>query len=184
MLHVAPPPAPGFTLVVKHNAAFTALLPELAQRRDTYAVVRNPLAVLGSWQSLRLPVSEGRLPAGERLDPALGARLGAAPDRLARQLAILDWCFQRFASALPRERVLRYEDIVASQGATLFDAVGLRGASDRRLDDRNASGDYRGLDVDAAEARLLAGAAGWRTWYDEDAIVGLAARMRDQGAGA
>src|SRR5690606_38692646 len=98
------PLSDAFTLVVKHNAAFTALLPALAERFDTWAIVRNPLAVLASWYSVELPVTQGRLPAGERLDPALAATLDAEPDVVSRQLRILDWLFSRYAAALPRER--------------------------------------------------------------------------------
>ena len=45
-IRIEPKPRPGFTLAVKHNAAFAALLPELASRIDTIALVRHPLAVI------------------------------------------------------------------------------------------------------------------------------------------
>lgn len=176
VLRVDPPPSPGFTLVVKHNAAFTALLPDLARRVESIAIVRNPLAVLASWNSVALPVRDGRLPAGERLDPALRARLEGEPSRLQRQLAILDWCFARF-STLPGARVLRYEDIIASQGALLFERAAVAGRVDAPLRDRNANPAWRDIDVDAL-VRALGQDGAWRPWYPAADVAALAERLR------
>jgi hypothetical protein len=171
-------PRPDFTLVVKHNAAFAALLPQLAARFETLAIVRHPLAVLASWNSVALPVRDGRVPAGERLDPALAQRLDATSDRTARQLLVLDWFFARFAHALPRERVLRYEDIVATQGDLLRERARLRGTSDVALAERNASALYRGTDVAALQRALVDHAGAWQAWYPPDEITALARRMQ------
>lgn len=88
-IHLSPRPSDGFTLVIKHNAVFTALLPELAGQFQTLAIVRHPLSVLASWNSVDLPVSAGRLPAAERFDSVLAANLDAGQDRLTRQLCVL-----------------------------------------------------------------------------------------------
>ncbi|WP_330970763.1 hypothetical protein, partial [Lysobacter sp. A3-1-A15] len=120
-------------LVIKHNAAFTALLPQLRERFQTRAIVRHPLSVLASWNSVDLPVSRGHIPAGERLDAALAAQLQAEPERLRRQLIVLEWFFARFATALAPAEVLRYEDIVATQGEALRASAGLSGRSDAQL---------------------------------------------------
>ncbi len=103
---------PDFNLIVKHNALFTALLPELKQTYPMYAVIRNPLAVLASWNSVDLPVNRGRIPAGEKYSADLQRQLDAEPDRLARQLIILEWFFSRFATHVKPEKVLRYEHFV------------------------------------------------------------------------
>lgn len=181
-LQLPVPPAPGFTLVVKHNAAFAALLPQLAARFETLAIVRHPLAVLASWDSVALPVRAGRIPAGERLDPALAQRLEATADRSQRQLLVLDWFFARFADALPRERVLRYEDIVASQGALLRERAGVRGGSDAALTGRNASAAYQHCDVAALARMLIERAGAWQAWYPPADIAALATRLLDAGA--
>ena len=125
-----------FHLVIKHNAAYIALLQQLAKRMPVLGVLRNPLAVLCSWHSVDLPVTHGRLPAGERLDPGLAHDLAAEPDVLARQLRILDWCFERLLRWLPPERLLRYEDIVADGGASLYAAAGIAGVA-ATLHERN-----------------------------------------------
>ena len=85
---VEPKPRPGFTLAVKHNAAFAALLPDLASRIDTIALVRHPLAVISSWHSIEIAASDGHIPAAERLDARLRTRLASEPDRIGRQLVV------------------------------------------------------------------------------------------------
>lgn len=162
------------TLVIKHNAAFTALLPELSQRLPTYAIVRNPLAVLASWQSVPLPVRDGRVPAGEHFDRALAQRLDASTEPLERQLLVLDWCFRQFADYLPSNQVIRYEALVASQGEALRAAVGVQGAVDAPLGERHP----RRL-CSAAALRDLASAlqsrhGAWSHWYDPASIQRLA----------
>lgn len=177
MITVDPMPQPGFTLVVKHNAAFLALLPELARAIDTVAIVRNPLAVLASWNAVELPVSRGRLPAGERLDSALGARLEAEPDVLARQLAVLDWCFSKIAG-VAGDRIVRYEDMVASHGRALFDAAGVDGRPDPTLGSRNEqAGGHPRVPPGVLAERLAAVDGAWRRWYTTADTAALATRM-------
>ncbi|TWT18630.1 hypothetical protein FQY83_14735 [Luteimonas marina] len=171
------PLSAGFNLVIKHNAAFTALLPELAAGFETWAIVRNPLAVLASWHSVDLPVTHGRLPAGEQLDPALARALDAEADVVARQLRILDWLFSRYLRYLPRERVLAYEGVVATEGAALADAVGMEMAP-FPLQERNASRLYDAALCSRLADRLLADCGGWRSFYQERDVVDLLQRMR------
>lgn len=111
--------SPDFTLAVKQNAGFTVLLERLVTRLPCFGIIRHPLATLASWNSVDIPVQGGRLLAAERIDPTIGAALDRIEDRLERQLYILEWFFERFARLLPRERILRYEDTIASGGRTL-----------------------------------------------------------------
>ena len=79
-----------FTLLIKHNALFAALLPWLPPSFSCVALVRNPLAVLASWQTVDLPVHQGRIPAGEQFDHHLHRTLEREPGVLQRQIVILD----------------------------------------------------------------------------------------------
>lgn len=112
-----------FNLIIKHNALFSALLPELAQAFPVYAIVRNPLAVLASWNLVDLPINKGRIPAAEQFDPVLKSALDSIPDALDRQLYILEWFCVRYCRYL-QDRWLRYEDFVA-QPQGLAKALGL-----------------------------------------------------------
>lgn len=167
-----------FTLVVKHNAAFTGLLPELAGVFDTWAVVRNPLAVLASWHSVDLPVTRGRLPAGELFDPALAAELDAEDDVVSRQLRILDWLFSRYLAHLPAGRVLPYESVVASAGRVLSEAIGVD-VPPSALQERNASRLYDPRLCERLASRLLADHGAWRGCYDDGDVERLLDRMRE-----
>lgn len=169
-----------FTLVVKHNAAFTALLPELAGRFETWAVVRNPLAVLASWHSVDLPVTRGRLPAGELLDPVLAAGLDAEGDVVSRQLRVLDWLFSRYLAHLPAARLLRYEDVVATAGRTLSEATGVE-VPRIALDERNASALYDLRLCEQLAGRLQADRGGaWRGCYGDSDVERVLHRMRER----
>ena len=108
-----------FTLVVKHNALFSALLEELVDAFDVYAVIRNPLAILVSWQTVDLPVHSGHIPMGERFDAELTALLSTTINILERQLLLLNWFFLRYDKFIDRSRILRYEDVIASGGGSL-----------------------------------------------------------------
>lgn len=118
LVRLARPVNPGFTLVIKENELFVALLPELTADFPVMALLRDPLAVLAGWQTVPLPVGAGRLPRAEALAPALAAALARRSDRLARQIVLLDWLW-RGLTALPPERVLRYEDLMVAPVATL-----------------------------------------------------------------
>lgn len=177
-LHVDKPLSPGFTLAIKHNASFTALLPALAGAFAVVAIVRHPLAVLASWNSLALPVGDGHAPAAERQDAALAAALAARPDRHDRQLHLLDWFFRRYRDALPAARVLRYEDLVAGDGQPLFAATGVVAPAPlAALTERNANPAYRDQALGALAARLLATDGAWWHWYPRDSVPALLARL-------
>lgn len=138
----------NFTLVIKHNALFTALLPELKESLPVYGIVRNPLAVLASWNQVDLPVNQGHIPAGEMFDPVLKAQLAQINDRLQRQLHILEWFCRRYADHLGG-RVLRYEDFVANPNK-VGDMLQLPThchAKDNQRSSRNAGYDLAQMEV-------------------------------------
>lgn len=147
---------PGFRLVVKHPNFFTATLGTLLTRYPCYAIVRNPLAALLSWHSIQAPVNDGHLPFGEAFDPSLKAALAAEADRVARQVLILRWYFSRYAELLPREHVIRYEDLVGSRGRALAVIDPDAAALDEPLESRNTSRLYDAALVTSLADRLLA----------------------------
>ena len=112
--------SPNFDLAIKHPVAFTALLETLSQRFECFAIIRNPLATLASWNSLAwLNVKNGHAPIGEKLDADLQRALAAEPDAIERQLLILEWFYTRFRAFLPDRSMVKYEDLIASRGREL-----------------------------------------------------------------
>jgi hypothetical protein len=108
-----------FFLVIKHIAAFAAIVEEAARHFPVYALVRNPLAILASWNSIDFGFRQGHAPAAERLDPALAPRLNAIDDQIERQFALLSWFFEQFSRHVPASNVIRYETLIESGGRNL-----------------------------------------------------------------
>ncbi len=108
-----------FMLVIKHPAAFTAVLEGLVKRFPVYAVVRNPLATLASWSSVDFGVQRGHARNAERLDPDLKVRLATIDDVLDRQIYLLDWFHGKFRRYLPDQHIIRYESVIESGGRAL-----------------------------------------------------------------
>ena len=174
------PLSAGFTLVIKHNALFAALLGRLAEAFPVLAIVRNPVATLASWQTVDLPVRGGRVPQGERFDAELRRRLEMAPDTLRRQVAVLDWFLGRFRDHVPHARILRYEDVVSSGGGALFQRLGTAAPPAQPLAGRNANALYRAETADALLAALQAGDRCWSPWYSDTDCERVAAAIRDR----
>ena len=176
-IEIGKPLTPRFTLVVKHNALFTALLPLLSDSFPCLALVRNPLAVLASWQTVDLPVQRGRVPAGEELDGELRSALDAEASVLGRQLTVLDWFFARFSAHLPAENIIRYEDLVASGGLPLFRRLGHAGTPPVALESGNSSAFYNRATIDSLLRALLDRGGAWRRFYRPSDCERVAARI-------
>ncbi|WP_298607886.1 hypothetical protein [uncultured Thiothrix sp.] len=113
--------ATEFYLVIKQPAFFTAILKDLvtANLFNCFAIVRNPLAVLLSWNSVEMPVSQGRAPAAEAFDINLKANLDRILDIHDRQIFLLDWFFQQYIKYLPMDHILLYEETIKTAGRSL-----------------------------------------------------------------
>jgi hypothetical protein len=146
-IDVGKPLTADFHLVVKHPALFTALAGELRERHRLVAIVRHPLAVLASWQTVDMPPNRGRLPRAEAFAPDLAAALAATSGVLARQVALLAWLLGVYATFPPSD-VLRYEDVTADPSAALA-RMSPQAAQLRRLEDYDIAQRY--ADVDLAE---------------------------------
>ena len=110
--------SPDFKLVMKHNAHFTFLLPQIAQHYPFYVILRHPIATIASWNSITAPVAQGNLRVLEFLEPELFHQLNEIPDLLDRQIKLLEEHYNRYQQ-LPRDCIIRYEDLIASGGQAL-----------------------------------------------------------------
>lgn len=144
----------SYHLIVKQNALFTALMPKLTPQFPILCIVRNPVDVLLSWLTVDLPVNRGHVPAGERFDEHLRRNL-QDKDCLGRQLSIYQWFISRFMhSGLP---CIRYEDVVATNGAVLDEALALRVQARETLSEQLRTFSVATLDtLNQAAPKLLA----------------------------
>lgn len=166
------PESEDFTLAVKHLGGFTALLPHLVDGFACFAIVRNPLAILGSWNTLDF-TRDGRDGAAERLDPQLRRALDRLRDPYDRQLYLLDWFFGCFAARLPRHHVLRYEEIVSTRGRALSAITPEATALDEPLELRNTNPLYDHTLMRHLGARLLATDGAYWHFYDRAEVEAL-----------
>jgi hypothetical protein len=107
-----------FTLILKHCAEFTLILNLLNKKFECFAIVRNPLSVLASWHSVDVPVSKGRVSKSEILNPKFHSQLEKIKILEDKQLFILNWYFKQFKQ-LPPQNIIKYEDIITTQGRAL-----------------------------------------------------------------
>jgi len=185
-----------FTLVIKNPIMFTALLPNLVERFPCYAVVRNPLSVLASGTSTRgssrrvqrleearregrnEPRSNASLAAADKhgrgqttleFDKEITARLAAIKDPIERRLAQLSWFFERYEQELPKENVIRYEDIIDSGGKALSVVTPVARELDEPLTSMNLNEVYdRGEMRELGERLLKSEGAYWRFYSRGD----------------
>ena len=150
------PLSQNFDLAIKHPVAFTALLETLLKRFDVFAIIRNPLATLASWNSLAwLNVKDGHVPIGEKLDPVLQRDLAAEADPIERQLHIMEWFYDRFRRLLPENSIIKYEQLIESRGRELARFFPAAANLDEGLSSKNVNKFYdRDLMLDLGE-RLL-----------------------------
>jgi hypothetical protein len=165
------PLSPEFLLVVKHNSGFVALLPELAERFRMHGVVRNPLFVLSSWQSVPFPIREGRIPLGERLNASLAARLDRIADPLDRQFYLLEWFFGSLVSSLGAEAIIRYEDVIVTSGRCLTVITERAAALTGRLDNGNRGPVHDGRRMAEIGRRLLDTDGDWWRFYTREDVA-------------
>ena len=161
-----------FQFIVKSPGAFTALLPILGNAPvHLYTLIRNPLAVLASWNSTSFPVHNGRLPPGEKLDRDLRRELAGNPDRIDRQLLLLSWFFNRYDKYLPKDKIYRYEQLVDSPVEVTQSILGrYPDTRHQTLRARNILTDYSGVDIKKLAERLLESDGAYWKFYSKDDI--------------
>ena len=163
----------NFSLVVKQPGMFTGMLYFLKYHFPCYATIRNPLAILQSWNSVELPVKYGHAPAAEQCDPKLKLLLANENDVYTRQLILLSWYFEQFYNHLPAENIIRYEEVVDTGGKCLSCIVASAGQLREDLQSKNKNTLYNeSLKVELAN-RLLASDGFYWNYYTADDIHSL-----------
>jgi hypothetical protein len=128
--------------------------------------------VLLSWQNIDIEISRGRAPAAELFDHGLAQRLEAETSVLERQLVLLDFFYERFAMFLSG-RVVRYEDIVASNGRELSILSPAASCLDASLQSRNRHFILTDGSADALAARLTGSEHSCWRFYSRSEVEAL-----------
>lgn len=177
-IHIDKTLSENFTLAIKHPLAFTALLEPLSKHFECFAVVRNPLATLASWNSLDwLKVKQGHAPIAEKLDSGLAHSLGNESDAIERQIQILEWSYARYHAFLPPEAVMKYEDLIATRARALAKFFPAAAALDEDLVSKNLNKHYdRALMADLGQ-RLLKRAGPLWHFYSKGDVENLLSQI-------
>jgi Sulfotransferase family len=169
-VRIEKPLSNDFALAIKHPVAFTALLGTLSKRFECVAIVRNPLSMLASWNSLAwLNVKNGHAPIGEKLDAQLRQELADQPDVFERQIHILEWFYRRFREFLPERAIVKYETLIETRGRELGQFFPEAAALDENLTSKNVNKFYdRALMVELGEKLLGRSGVIWDFYSKED----------------
>lgn len=170
---------PDFWLIIKDPATLSALLPLLSGWFPCHAVVRNPLAILGSWNSVNHAARAGRSPVAERYDKRLKQKLDALDGRVERQLLLLDWWFRRVRDHLPSENVLRYEKLCSSGGKALAIVNPAARHLDETINPRNSNPAYDRGEMLALGGRLLSSEGAYWHFYSRQDVEDVMATYFD-----
>jgi hypothetical protein len=164
-----------FYLAIKQPGLFTAILPTLAKRFPSYAIVRNPLAIMASTSTLQKPNKgrKGGTTAKRMYDPELSRLLDENKEKGAdatdQRLLRLHYGFERYLGELPEGHVIRYEDIVESGGKALSVIVPAARDLDEPLENKNLNPLYNREKVVEFGERLLASeGAYWKLYSRSD----------------
>lgn len=163
----------NFYLIIKHPAAFTALLPHLKKNFTCFAVIRNPISVLASWGSVNLPVNAGHAPAAENLNAELAKALSQKTDCMDRQLFLLSWFYEQYATHLPQQAIFRYEDTVASKGKSLKAIVPEAENLNEDLKSKNKNPLYDPEEMKAIGKKLLSSSGAYWNFYSKESVEAL-----------
>ena len=163
----------NFLLGIKSPGMFSALLPLLKRRFPCYAIVRNPLAVLASWESYDRSTRAGRQPSAEKYDADLRHTLDSIEDRVERQLYLLSWYFERFVRELPEAHVIRYEDVVSSGGRALSVVTPAAESLNEPLSNWNLNPAYDRERMRSLGERLLEREGAYLRFYSRDSLEDL-----------
>jgi hypothetical protein len=108
-----------FLLIVKFTIPFIAAIEKLSTVFPIYSIVRNPLSVLSSWNTIQGPSAEGRPAVAEKLDKSLSMACELITGLHDRQLYLLSYYYQKIIDNVPFRNIIRYEDIIATNGKQL-----------------------------------------------------------------
>ena len=166
-----------FYLAIKQPGMFTALLPGLSKRFPCYAIVRNPLAIIASSSSIP-PGKKGKNPSAKVLYDS-GYRRQVEGDRKAgvdqtdQRLKRMHYNFERYETSLPRENIIRYEDICESKGRALSVIVPGAAGLDEPLENKNANPLYDREKMLRVGERLLESEGAYWSFYTREDVQGI-----------
>lgn len=163
----------NFLLVVKQPGMFTGMLHFLKYHFTCYATIRNPLAVLQSWNTTNMAVKDGHAPAAEQCDPFLKVNLEKESDVYNRQVILLSWYFEQFYKHLPIENIIYYEKVINTGGRHLVSITSSASLLDESLKNKNKNQLYNDELKQMLATRLLDSEGYYWNYYEKNDVLKL-----------
>ncbi len=158
-----------FYLVIKQNAHFTFLLDRLREQYPCFAVIRNPVSTIASWNTIQAPVARGNLTVLKTLNPGLYEELERIPGLLDRQVRLAHELFACYLQ-LGEEQLIRYEQMAESGGAALGRIIPEAAALNETLESKNRNKLYPRQLLDEIKAALLSFDGAYWAFYSRDEV--------------
>lgn len=158
-----------FDLVIKQNGHFSFLLDELKSRYECFGIIRNPLTVLASWNSIDAPVSGGNLNVLKGLDPLLWHRLEGLQPIYDRQITLLNEIFKSMHH-ISKENLIKYEDIVATGGKSLAAVSSEASNLNESLENKNINNKYNTAVLKILARKLAVTGGAWTDYYNKEEL--------------
>lgn len=163
------PLSSDFKLIIKHNGHFTFMLPELQEHYPVFILIRNPLATIASWNSVEAPVAGGNLRVLKTLNPELYELLNDIPDLVTRQVTLLDQMYRRYQTATCAT-ILRYEEMISSNGSSLSVITEAAKALAEPLENKNSNPLYNSNLLYEIKNKLINCKGAYLDYYTSDSI--------------
>ncbi len=155
-----------FDLVIKQNGHFSFLLEDLKEEYECFSVIRNPLTVLASWNSIQAPVSRGNLNVLKGLDPILWDRLEGINNIYDRQITLLNELFNTL-QYISNKNLIRYEDLISTGGKNLFVLHPEASKLNEHMENQNSKNKYDKETLFQLAGKLISKGGAWTSYYDE-----------------
>jgi hypothetical protein len=165
--------SPDFKLIIKHNSGFASLMNHLVRSFCCFAIIRNPLALLASWNTINIPVSKGFVPVIGMFDENFKNNILKIPEVIDRQIFILNYLFDKFDKAVVPKNIIRYEEIIESNGKCLSSIVQEANMLKVTLNSKNQNSIYTAAHVHFAGERLLKAEGVFWKYYSKGDVISL-----------
>lgn len=159
-----------FVLIIKQNAHFTFLLNELRNHFPCFSIIRNPLATIASWNSIKAPVSEGNLTVLKGLNPLLFEKLNTISNLFLRQIALYNEIVKNY-SLLNEKNIIRYEDLITTSGKVLSIITEEATELQVKMINKNEVNNYNFDQMELIANQILRNQGAWREFYSEQEIL-------------
>ena len=168
---------PDFLLYLKAPILYTVYLPVFKNIYPTYAIIRNPLSVLGSWQSLGFFTMDSEYQLYKDLGRNEFAEIMRILNQDDRRIALLHWYFEQYKNHLPSSHIVYYEEMIRSNGKIIESICPNARGVHWQLENKNKNQEYNHRYMKQTAKRLLNSEGAIWSFYSKESVQELLAML-------